>query len=212
MRRTAASSFGERGRSLDFGERQLPASAAVHLRSDYRKMSGGSRFRLNVSYPCRLNLIQTFPYRPILRVPGTIISALGMAGVGLGPAILGAVRESQFCPKPCLLKRPFPVVQRQTCVLQHKTVICGWLPRCKYKLMLDARLVAVICPACFCSRWRLLALMGFASWFQSALQAIMPPPVLGVSQLPVYRYRHHIASRLQHREADLRQLISPLAR
>lgn len=76
----------------------------------------------NVSYPTIDALDLPFSFRPILRVPGTIISALGMAGVGLGPAILGAVRESQFCPKPCLLKRPFPVVQRQTCVLQHKTV------------------------------------------------------------------------------------------
>jgi len=35
---------------------------------------------------------------PVLRLPGTIISASGMAGVGWEPAIPGGARERRLCP------------------------------------------------------------------------------------------------------------------
>ena len=57
---------------------------------------------------------RTVRLRPVLRVLGTIISALGMTGVGLGPAIPGAARERLFCPicgySPPVTSAPKPVI------------------------------------------------------------------------------------------------------
>lgn len=52
----------------------------------------------NGSYarPCAPNL--PVSYRPVPRIPETIIRASGMAGVRWGPAIPGLARERPFCP------------------------------------------------------------------------------------------------------------------
>jgi hypothetical protein len=68
-----------------------------------------------------------------------------------------------------------------------RTVLCGWLPRCKHKMM--------NWPLVGCSRYRLLALMGSTSKVQSALQAVAPRTVIGLSLVPVRPVvpSHHFA-------------------
>src|SRR5262249_5653533 len=75
----------------------------------------------------------------------------------------------------------------------RRDVLCGWLPHCKAKLMYWHWSGAVFCPACRCSRLRLLALMEFANRVPfcvsgfDALDITWVVPIPGLTGLPSHR-------------------------